>query len=594
VKAPTRSADFDADFRLVKISAIAIVVGAICAVIALVLLRLIGVISNLLFHQNFSFSMISPAGNDLGWWVLAVPAVGGLIAGLMARYGSEMIRGHGIPEALEAILYGKSRLSLKVAILKPLSSAIVIGTGGPFGAEGPIIMTGGSVGSLIGQAFMLTAIERRILLVAGAAGGMAATFNTPIAAALLAVEMLLFELKPRSLIPVALASATAAALRPFLIGGGPLFPVDGLVNYTTIGLGSAAVCGLLAGCLAGILTWAVYAAEDAFGKFPIHWMWWPAIGGVVVGLGGYFQPHALGVGYDVIRQLLNGQFVLGAVATLIVVKLAIWAISLGSGTSGGVLAPLLMMGAALGVFESHFLPGGSPLLWPLVSMGAVLCGVMRSPFTSIIFVLELTHKLSVLGPLLIAVTFAYGFSVIVMKRSILTEKVARHGRHVFREYAVDPLVTLFVAQLMSRDMESIPGTLSVAETEEQFFGAEQAHRAYPVTDEAGAYLGTVTRAEINAWLKTSPDATLGRLLADAKRVIALPNETCRVVATRMARYKLERIAVVNNDEECKLLGLLARSDIVRGFMIHYENENVRERYLSLRRRAHRRIRPRDS
>ncbi|HET6726342.1 MAG TPA: chloride channel protein, partial [Gammaproteobacteria bacterium] len=234
MKTPIRSADFDADLRLVKISAIAIVVGAICSVIALVLIRLIGLFTNLLFFQRFDFTLITPAGNDLGWWVVAVPAAGGLITGLMARYGSEMIRGHGIPEALEAILFGKSRMSVKVAILKPLSSAIVIGSGGPFGAEGPIIMTGGSVGSLIAQAFWLTAIERRILLVAGAAAGMAATFNTPIAAALLAVELLLFELKPRSLVPVALACATAAAIRPFLLGGGPLFPVAGAISFSTL------------------------------------------------------------------------------------------------------------------------------------------------------------------------------------------------------------------------------------------------------------------------------------------------------------------------------------------------------------------------
>ncbi|HET7307259.1 MAG TPA: chloride channel protein [Gammaproteobacteria bacterium] len=593
MKSTTRSADFDADVRLVKISAIAIVVGAICAVIALILLRLIGLFTNLLFHQNFSFAMVSPAGNDLGWWVVAVPTVGGLIAGLMARYGSEMIRGHGIPEALEAILFGKSRMSVKVAILKPLSSAIVIGTGGPFGAEGPIIMTGGSIGSLIGQAFMLTSIERRILLVAGASGGMAATFNTPIAASLLAVEMLLFELKPRSLVPVALACATAAALRPFLIGGGPLFPVHGLVAVTTVGLGSAAACGLLGAILASILTWAVYASEDLFRKFPVHWMWWPAIGGVVVGLGGYFSPHALGVGYDVIRELLNGHFTIMAVVTLIVVKLAIWSFSLGSGTSGGVLAPLLMMGAALGVIETTFLPGGSAYLWPLISMGAVLAGVMRSPFTSIVFVLELTHSLPALAPLLIACTVAYGFSVIFMKRSILTEKVARRGRHIFREYSVDPLVTLFVAQLMSRDPETIPAKTTVAEAEEYYFGPGQRHRAYPIVDDAGVYHGMVTRAEINAWHTQSPDRRLEDCLLEQKRVVATPGETCREAATRMAWYRLERIAVVSSEADGKLVGMLARSDIVRGFMVHYEQEHVRERYITLGRRAHRHLRSRD-
>ena len=350
--------DFTANPRLPFISAIALAVGALCALVAVVLMWLIGFFTNVFFYHQLAVTFRSPAENQLGWGVILVPVVGGLIIGVMARYGSERIRGHGIPEAMEAILIGQSRMQPKVAVLKPLSSAISIGSGGPFGAEGPIIMTGGAVGSLIAQAFHLSASERKTLLVAGAAAGMSATFAAPVAAAMLAVELLLFEWKPRSVIPVALASAVAAALRPYLVGAGPLFPVPMHAALGGVGLLSAVAVGLAAGLLSAALTAAVYGAEDVFQRLPIHWMWWPAIGGLVVGVGGLLQPHALGVGYDTIAELLHGEFVPRALCGLILVKGTIWAIALGSGTSGGVLAPLLIMGSALGALEAFVLPGG--------------------------------------------------------------------------------------------------------------------------------------------------------------------------------------------------------------------------------------------
>jgi H+/Cl- antiporter ClcA len=358
--------DFTADFRLLQIALIAIVVGSLCSVVAVVLLKLIDFFTNLFYYGAFSLAHRIPADHHLGWWSVLIPAAGGLIIGLMARYGSERIRGHGIPEAMEAILIGKSRMQPKVAVLKPLSSAISIGSGGPFGAEGPIIMTGGSLGSLVAQAFQLTAAERKTLLVAGAAGGMSATFATPMAAVLLAVELLLFEWKPRSLIPVALASFVAALLRPMLLEPGPMFPVATHAALSTTALIACALVGLFAGLLALVLTLAVYASEDAFHRLPIHWMWWPALGGLVVGVGGMFQPRALGVGYDIIGQLLQGDYVPSALVGLIIVKAVIWSMALGSGTSGGVLAPLLIMGGALGALLSPFLPGGDAALWPLV------------------------------------------------------------------------------------------------------------------------------------------------------------------------------------------------------------------------------------
>src|SRR5262245_10255908 len=451
--------DFTATRRVLLVAPLAAGIGVVGALLARGLLALIALATNLFFFGRFSTATASPANAHLGWFVVIVPALGGLIIGMMARYGSERIRGHGIPEAIEAILMNGSRVQPKVALLKPLSSAISIGSGGPFGAEGPIIMTGGAFGSVIAQFFHLTSAERKTLLVAGAAAGMSATFATPVAAVLLAVELLLFEWKPRSFVPVALASATAAALRRPLLGAGPLFAVARHGVLGPAGLLACAGVGLVAGIAAALLTWGVYASEDAFHRLPIHWMWWPALGGLAVGLGGLLQPHALGVGYDIIDDLLRGHYALQAVAGLMIVKAIIWIIALGSGTSGGVLAPLLIIGGALGALEAPHLPGGSGGLWPLVSMAAILGGTMRSPLTGVVFALELTNDVSALLPLLVACVISHAFTVLVMPRSILTEKVARRGYHLTREYSVDPLEITTVGELMTRDVVTVPASL---------------------------------------------------------------------------------------------------------------------------------------
>src|SRR5438034_2954357 len=449
--------DFSTTLRVLPISALAIMIGVICAFVALALLRLIGLFTNLFFYGHWGTALVSPAGNHLGWYSVLIPVGGAFIIGIMARYGSERIRGHGIPEAIEAILINGSRVEPKVALLKPLSSAISIGSGGPFGAEGPIIMTGGAFGSMIAQLFHLTSAERKTLLVAGAAAGMSATFASPVAAVLLAVELLLFEWKPRSLIPVALASAVAAVMRRYLLGFGPLFPVPAHPLFIgPKGLLGCALVGLLAGVLSALPTLSVYAAEDTFQKLPIHWMWWPAIGGLAIGLGGLVFPQALGVGYDTIGALLQGSVTTKVILGVLLVKWFIWAVSLGSGTSGGVLAPLLMMGGALGGLEAMFLPNEGAGFWPLISMGAILGGTMRSPFTSIIFAFELTHDTNVFLPLLVGSVIAHAFTVLTLKRSILTEKVARRGYHLSREYAVDPLAILFVREVLRAQIVVLP------------------------------------------------------------------------------------------------------------------------------------------
>ncbi len=450
--------DFTATRRMIPIAMVATGIGVLSAFVALGLLRLIGLFTNLFFYQRFDTSFASPSGHHLGVLVVAVPVVGGLIIGVMARFGSEKIRGHGIPEALESILMRGSRVEARLAVLKPLSAAISIGSGGPFGAEGPIIMTGGAFGSLVAQRFHLTSAERKTLLVAGSAAGMAATFGTPLAATMLAVELLLFEWKPRSFVPVALACASAMATRHFLFDAIPLFPVHAPVAGDDIAMLLGCVgAGVAAGALSAAMTKSVYVFEDLFLKLRrIHWMWWPAIGGLAIGIGGLVEPRALGVGYDSIAALLTGKLALVAIITLVLTKWAIWSISLGSGTSGGVLAPLLMLGASLGALLAHVLPAAPSGFWPLICMGAILGGTMRSPLTGILFAAEVSGDFDALLPLSVAVVVAHAFTVLVMQRSVLTEKVARRGYHVTREYEIDPLEVLFVREVVKPEITDAP------------------------------------------------------------------------------------------------------------------------------------------
>jgi H+/Cl- antiporter ClcA len=444
--------DFSATPRLLLISALALPIGAVSACVSWALLRLIGLITNAVFYHRLATPLVAPDSHHHNpLLILLAPVGGGLIIGLMARYGSERIRGHGMPETIEAILIGGSKIQPRVAVLKPVSSAIAIGTGGPFGAEGPIIMTGGAFGSLFAQFLHLTADERKTLLVAGAVAGMAATFNTPLASVLLAVELLLFEWRPRSYVPVASAVAVATALRRPLLGSGILFPVHGSLHITGTTYLLCVVSGIGSALLAIIATALVYASEDGFRRLPIHWMWWPAIGGLIIGIGGLLVPQTLGVGYNVIDAELTGSIGLGLVGGVLAVKTLIWSLSLGSGTSGGVLAPMFMIGGALGTLEAHIFPTVGAGFWPLVALAGVLGGVMRSPFTGVVFAVELTGRFNAILPLMIGASVAFGVSVVLLKRSVLTEKIARRGYHLSREYDVDPLEMALVADVMGDD-----------------------------------------------------------------------------------------------------------------------------------------------
>ena len=519
---PSALRDFTVDRRVWLLTGVALLIGAGAAGLAVLLLRAIALATNLFYYHRLSLALVGPAGSPLSPWIMPlVPVLGGLLVGFIAHYGSDKIRGHGIPEAIEAILLRGARVDPKVALLKPLSAAIAIGSGGPFGAEGPIIMTGGAFGSLVAQWLHLTDAERTTLLVAGAAAGMSATFAAPIAAILLAVELLLFEWRPRSLVPVAMASVVAAALRVSWLGAGPLFPVE---LHSSIPMGLALLVagplGILVGLASAGLSRLMYSLEDGFehvcGHLKVHWMWWPAIGGIGIGIGGFFFPRGLGVGYDNIAELLRGNAPISMLLGLLVAKSLMWAFSLSSGTSGGVLAPLLMIGAALGesVARLAHMPGETQALWALMGMGAMLSGALGVPLTAILFSLELTHALPALLPLTLACTASYLVTSLVMPRSILTEKLSRRGYHLSREYGVDPLEMVCVGDVMTE-------------------------------------------------LSVETDASKRRGPAQLPEVLAYTDETCRAVAEEMAMTGVIKMPVV--DRETGLVcGSISAQELLTG------------------------------
>ena len=586
--------DFTTSRDVLRLVPLAIVVGVLGAGVSLALLDMIGFFTNLFYFQRLSVSLTPPSQNHLGLLAVGVPVLGGLIVGLMARFGSEQIRGHGIPEAMERILINGSRVAPRLAILKPISSAISIGSGGPFGAEGPIILTGGAVGSIVGQLFHLTAAQRRSLLVAGAAAGMAAVFGTPVAATLFGVELLVFEFRPRSMVLIAGAAATADALRVamanmHLVSSQPLFPVPAHVPVAGWALVGAAALGVLCGFAAWLLTQAVYRCEDLFLRLRghLHWMWWPMFGGLVIGLGGLVDARALGVGYPVIHAELLGRLGLGALALLFVVKLVIWSGALGSGTSGGILAPIMMMGAALGGMCAHVLPGASTGTWALVGLAGALGGVTRSPFTAIVFAFELTHDANSLLALLVATTCAQLVSVLVLKRSILTEKVARRGFHVMREYAVDPLEATFVREVMTDEVVTFDPAQPVAALYHELAEGTSARRQrlYPVLGSEETMIGVVPWSAVLA----AKTARFGvHTIMSAPTALAFPDEILRSVADRMAAHNVGVIPVVRRDDPRRLVGLISQFDVLRARHKLLEEERHAERVLTWSRGARRR------
>ena len=552
------------DRRTVVISALSVVIGILAGLAARFLIDLINLFTNLSFHGKASVAPATPLENHLGLWVVGVPIAGGIIVGLLARFGSEGIRGHGIPEAMERVLTSESKVPMRLTFLKPFSAAVAIGTGGPFGAEGPIIATGGALGSLIGQIVRTSSSERKTLLSAGAAAGMAATFGSPVSAVLLAVELLLFELRARSLIPVALASAAAASVRFAFAGPKPFFSLELSGPPTGAALAAYGALGLLMGLAAIVCTRLVFAVETWFEKLPVHWMWWPAIGGVAVGVIGYFAPHTLGVGYHNIDHMLDGDLAVKALVVLTILKLLSWAIALGSGTSGGTLAPLFTIGGGLGGLFGFacvaWLPAlhVDPRVAALVGMAAIFGGASHAFLASVVFAFEATRQPLGLLPLLLGCAMAYLVALMLMRTSIMTEKIERHGVRVVHDYVADFLDRVLVRDQMQKDVAALPASLPLADARQRL-AADRRHQGFPVLDDAGRLTGIVMRREVMDGLAGA--LTVGDLVRRPAAVVFEDN-SLREAADHMLRENVGRLPVVKRAEPHVMVGFLTRSDIL--------------------------------
>lgn len=580
------SAEQSSASRMILLSLLATVIGIVAGFIAYALLALIGLISNLIFFQRIATEIPDLQTHNLGVLVIIIPAVGGLIIGLMAKYGTSKIRGHGIPEAMESVLVNRSRISPRVAIFKPISAAIAIGTGGPFGAEGPIIQTGGALGSLIGQIIHVTAAERKVLLACGAAAGMAATFSTPIAAVILAIELLLFEFKPRSFIPLVISSTMATAVHLVLLGRGPMFIVNRLDFNIPAALPYYLILGIIAGVFAVGFSKLLYWVEDLFERLPLDSMYWPALGGLALGVIGFFFPRVLGVGYENISAILNNQLPLQVLFVILIFKSLALYVTLGSGTSGGLLAPMFMVGAALGavfaILINSWVPGAnlSPGAFALVAMAAVFGAASRATFAFIIFAFEITRDYNAILPLMLVSVIADLIALRLMRNSIMTEKLTRRGLRIPQEYEADILKQITVAEVMDKNPATVPASMPLSELADHIAkGTPQFTRrqGLPILDEAGRLVGIITRGDVLKRLEESADRHLTVLDAGSDSLIATyPDELVHDAVTKMLQNDIGRLVVVSRDDPKTLIGYLGRGAVLEARLHRLREESERE------------------
>jgi chloride channel protein, CIC family len=578
--------------RILLLSALAVGVAILAALAARLLTALIGLITNLAFYGTWSPAFSSPANNHLGAAVILIPVAGAVIVGFMARYGSAAIRGHGIPEAMEQVLLNQSRVAPRVTFLKPLSAAIAIGTGGPFGAEGPIIATGGALGSVIGQMLRTTADERKVLLAAGAAAGMAATFGSPVAAVLLAVELLLFEYRARSLIPVSFAAAAATVVRMTFAGSAPIFPMPAVAPPGGAALATYVALGAVIGVAAVYITRALYLIEDGFERLPIHWMWWPALAAVVVGVVGWIAPRTLGVGYVNIEQTLAGSLAGRALLALVVFKFISWVIALASGTSGGTLAPLFTIGGGLGALVGTVLERSAPYLHvdahiaALVGMAAIFAGASHALLASVVFAFETTRQPMGLLPLLAGCSAAYLVSLRLMPHSsIMTEKLARRGTRIQSEYQADYLSQILVRDIATTTPVVLRTTDAVEDVRDWIVSREPGsnHQGYPVVDEKNALAGVVTRRDLLDL--ELPVTSLVRDLIRRAPVVIYDDSSAREAADHMVGEEVGRLPVVTRDAPRTVIGVVSRSDLLGAHARRLAARDDAERHLSPQMRA---------
>ena len=576
--------------RLLTISCLAVLIAICISVVAKLLVYLINLITNLSFYGHFSVTYNSPANNSLGLWVILVPVIGGLIVGLMALYGSKAIRGHGIPEAMEQILTNQSKIHPSITYLKPISAAISIGTGGPFGAEGPIIATGGALGSTLGQILKITHNERKILLASGATAGMSAIFSTPIAGIFLAVELLLFEFSPRSIIPVALACITGAAGHHLLFGSSPVFPVQNMIQApSNTALAIYSIMGILFGVLSVAVTKIVYFIEDGFEKLPVRFVWWPAIGGFAVGIIGYFAPRTMGVGYENITDILSGTMPVKIVFSLCILKFISWAIALGSGTSGGTLAPLLTIGGAtgalLGNMALYFFPGSgvTVVLAALIGMSAMFAGASRALLTSIIFALEATAQSNALLPLLAACAASYFVSFFIMENTLMTEKIVRRGIKTPDSFEPDILEKTAVAQVMKDNGLVLSEENTIKEVREWLNEKQDKSNYFIISTDEGEFKGILSSS--NLFSNHHDTSNLVGSLIKRKNISIAVDDSLRTAVETMAKENLDVLPIISKENNNTIIGILSYQDILSAYRFDIDEHEKKNPAISLKRRS---------
>ena len=554
--------------QVVKMCGIAILVGFIGGLVAQGLLELIYFFINLFFYGRISFAIAYPTHNHVGFWVILIPPIGGLLVGLLIYFFEPTLKGHGIPEAMEAVLFGQSRMRFRVAILKPLATAFAIGTGGPFGAEGPIIQTGGAIGSLLGQMLKLTPYNRRVLLACGAAAGMAATFTAPLAGILVAVELLLFELRARSFIPVALASAVATGVRIHFVGWAPLFPtpVFKLTSMTELWL--FALMGILMGIVGLFMIRTLGWLEDFFDELPFKHaaIWSPVLGALVLGIIGYFVPQVFGTSYDTIRAMLNDRLSFSRLVSIAIAKFWALVISLGSGTTGGVFAPSLVVGGGLGAAFAigcrHLFPHlvSDPAFYSLVAMAAVFGSIARAPFTSIVFLFELSHNPNALLPLVVSVMIADGFVRLFSRDSIMTIKLVKRGLILTQDYSVPVFMRARIDQVMKTNFNVVHADEHLRDVIEKFMPGEIG--CIPVIDEDDVLIGIVQAHDLMR-IEPPDHHFIMRDLARQDYVIAYPGESVDLVHRDMMLKDVENVVVVESRRVMKPVGVVRANDILQ-------------------------------
>lgn len=554
--------------EIIRICGFAVLVGLVAGLVAQGLLLLIQFFTNIFFYGKFSFAYSTPAHNHLGLWVILIPPIGGLLVGIMIHYWEPTLKGHGIPEAMESVLFGHSRMRLRVALLKPLATAFAIGTGGPFGAEGPIIQTGAALGSLFGQAVGLTPYYRRVLLASGAAAGMAATFTAPFAGILVAIELLLFELRARSFIPVALAASVATGVRIHFAGWAPLFPTP-MFRLTGMNeLWLFALLGVLMGVVGIIMIRVLSWLEDFFDELPIRnpLIWAPVIGALILGVIGYFYPQVMGTSYDTIRDMLNDRMSTSSLAGVSFAKFWALVISLGSGTTGGVFAPSLVVGGGLGasfaIFFRHIAPTlvSDPAFYALAAMGAVFGGIARAPLTSIVFLFELSHNPNAILPLIVCVMISDAVVRLCSRDSIMTVKLVKRGLIVLQDYSVPVLMRARIDQVMRKDFSLLHADDELRKVLETFVPGEIG--LIPVVEEEGSLVGIVEPHDL---LRTEPPDHHFTMRELARRdfVLAYLGESVDQVHREMMLKHTENVVVVAPQDNHKPVGIARANDILQ-------------------------------